>query len=272
MAAPQLVYDVGMHDGKDTAYYLHRGYRVLAIEANPVLAARGRSRFGDALRSGQLEILEVGIAESEGRAEFYISAEDIWSSFDPDHASKNGREATPIDVKCRTFGSVLDEFGIPHYMKIDIEGSDPLCVHALPGREPPVFLSTEVNSDDLSEIDVLSGCGYSHFKLIRQNDLTTVGTGNVKRVAWVQKLRRGNDPLTIAVRIGRRLARERHSRRCGWRFDFGSSGPFGLDTRGRSEGAQATRVVWQHLQREQQGHSGPLQDSWFDVHAGLKAF
>ncbi len=28
---PDLIYDVGMHDGEDTAYYLARGYRVVAI-------------------------------------------------------------------------------------------------------------------------------------------------------------------------------------------------------------------------------------------------
>ena len=39
---PDLIYDVGMHNGSDTAYYLHKGFRVLAIEANPVLAKQGR--------------------------------------------------------------------------------------------------------------------------------------------------------------------------------------------------------------------------------------
>jgi putative ABC transport system substrate-binding protein len=34
---PQLIYDVGMNNGDDTAYYLRRGFRVLAIEANPDL-------------------------------------------------------------------------------------------------------------------------------------------------------------------------------------------------------------------------------------------
>ena len=32
-----LIYDVGMSNGDDTAYYLHRGFRVVAIEANPLL-------------------------------------------------------------------------------------------------------------------------------------------------------------------------------------------------------------------------------------------
>jgi hypothetical protein len=34
-----------MNNGDDTTYYLWRGFRVLAIEANPVLAANAAMRF-----------------------------------------------------------------------------------------------------------------------------------------------------------------------------------------------------------------------------------
>jgi hypothetical protein len=30
-----FIMDVGAHNGDDTAYYLHRGYRVVAVEASP---------------------------------------------------------------------------------------------------------------------------------------------------------------------------------------------------------------------------------------------
>ena len=44
----ELVFDIGMHNGDDTAYYLSRGYRVLAVEANPSLCASARERFAHA--------------------------------------------------------------------------------------------------------------------------------------------------------------------------------------------------------------------------------
>ena len=34
-----VIFDVGMNNGDDTAYYLHLGCRVVAVEADPVLAA-----------------------------------------------------------------------------------------------------------------------------------------------------------------------------------------------------------------------------------------
>lgn len=50
MPHPALVIDVGMHNGDDTAYYLHRGYRVVAIEANPAWVVRGHSVSGRLFR------------------------------------------------------------------------------------------------------------------------------------------------------------------------------------------------------------------------------
>lgn len=42
---PKLIYDVGMNNGDDTAYYLWRGFRVVAIEATPELVATAANRF-----------------------------------------------------------------------------------------------------------------------------------------------------------------------------------------------------------------------------------
>ncbi len=37
MPVNDLVYDIGMNNGDDTAYYLSLGFRTVAIEANPEL-------------------------------------------------------------------------------------------------------------------------------------------------------------------------------------------------------------------------------------------
>ena len=51
-AAADLIVDVGAHNGDDTAFYLHKGYRVIAIEANPVLAKSITVRFAAASTDG----------------------------------------------------------------------------------------------------------------------------------------------------------------------------------------------------------------------------
>ncbi len=69
---PDLIYDVGMDNGDDTAYYLHKGYRVVAIEADPVTAEAGRQRFSAAIQQGKLTIVNCGVAADEGETTFWV--------------------------------------------------------------------------------------------------------------------------------------------------------------------------------------------------------
>jgi len=58
-----------------------------------------------------------------------------FSSFDRRDASLDGSCAVhEIRVPCRIFRSILNEFGIPFYLKVDIQGNDFLCVEALDPR------------------------------------------------------------------------------------------------------------------------------------------
>jgi predicted RNA methylase len=55
---PDLIYDLGMHTGLDTKYYLDKGFRVVAVEANPKLVERGHAQFADAIAAGKLHIVD----------------------------------------------------------------------------------------------------------------------------------------------------------------------------------------------------------------------
>ena len=52
-----LIVDLGAHNGDDTCYYLRKGFRVVAVEANPILAEQIRGRFHEAVRGGLLTVL-----------------------------------------------------------------------------------------------------------------------------------------------------------------------------------------------------------------------
>ena len=40
-----LIFDIGFHKGEDTKYYLEKGYKVVAVEANPILTDYGKIKF-----------------------------------------------------------------------------------------------------------------------------------------------------------------------------------------------------------------------------------
>ncbi len=52
LRSADLVYDVGMHRGEDTAFYLAKGYRVVGFEANPELVEACQRRFAAEIGGG----------------------------------------------------------------------------------------------------------------------------------------------------------------------------------------------------------------------------
>ena len=47
-----LIYDVGMHRGEDTQFYLRKGFRVVAFEANPENVSFCRNKFRESIDHG----------------------------------------------------------------------------------------------------------------------------------------------------------------------------------------------------------------------------
>ena len=63
----RLVYDVGMHRGEDTEFYLRRGFDVIGIEANPQLVEMLREKFRSEIRTGRVTIIGKAIATNWAR-------------------------------------------------------------------------------------------------------------------------------------------------------------------------------------------------------------
>jgi FkbM family methyltransferase len=156
-----LIFDVGLNVGQDTAFYLSRGYRVVAIEADPILAEAARKRFCLAIEAGNLEIVNAGIAAHEGIAEFWIcDGKSEFNSFHKDIGARDGYPHHRIEVPTVRFASVLERFGTPHFLKIDIEGNDVLCLGDLSPSSLPRFISVEASAQPATERRALkTACG-----------------------------------------------------------------------------------------------------------------
>ena len=124
---PNLIYDVGMHRGQDTDFYLKKGFRVIGFEANPENAAFCRERFAAAIESGDLIIVEGAITEffatdeSGKTVKFYRNENhSLWGSTADDWAYRNevmGTSNEVIEVAAVNFTKCLEKYGIPFYLK-----------------------------------------------------------------------------------------------------------------------------------------------------------
>lgn len=193
-----LIYDVGIHQGQDTDYYLKKGYRVVAFEANPENAEFCRKKFAEAISDGRLTIVEGAItdkAKNQSRShkvKFYRNLNSsLWGSTCEEWAYRNevmGTENEIIEVDSVDFVECLEKYGVPFYLKADIVGSETACLKALLQFEnKPDYISIRsekvIFSKLLEEFRLLRELGYDKFKAIQQ-DVTDWqaplnGSGNI---------------------------------------------------------------------------------------------
>ncbi|MCP5972487.1 hypothetical protein NL361_26990, partial [Klebsiella pneumoniae] len=84
-----------------------------------------RRRFAAEVADGRLTVVDCAVAAEPGRAEFYLSdKEHVWHSLERRFAEQGGSGCRAIEVECRTFGSILSEYGVPYYLKIDRFAAD----------------------------------------------------------------------------------------------------------------------------------------------------
>lgn len=253
-----------MNNGDDTAYYLRRGFAVVAIEANPALCDAARIRFAEHLGDGRLLVENVGIADREGEMTFWVSEHSVWSSFRQSSATKGGTKASPITVRTVPFADLLERHGVPHFVKVDIEGHDRLCLEDLAPARHPKYVSVEMShpTGDV-DIELLASAGYERFKCVRQNDFFEILPGNLDRqIRRRQRLSRLG-PLEGRIR---RLAR-RSTSVDGWRFPFGSSGPCPWELPGQWMTRAEVLSVWERLRDTDVELNDKGLGEWFDIHA-----
>jgi FkbM family methyltransferase len=178
------VFDVGLHKGEDTDYYLAKGYRVIAFEADPDLIAHCRNRFSRAIDNGRLTIIEGAVANpgSPAAITFYKNlANSVWGTLVPNRAAHNahvGAASKPIVVKTVNVADALAQFGVPFYIKVDIEGVDTAVIDAVANAAvAPPFISIESDKTDIdavaAEIEKLVSIGYRRFLAVQQEVIPT---------------------------------------------------------------------------------------------------
>ena len=265
-----LVFDVGMHRGEDCAYYLSKGFRVVAFEAHPELVRAGHDRFAGEIADGRLQIVSGAIVDDgqESATFFMHSRMSTWGTTASTRAERNELMGSSEEVTVSTvdFARCLLDCGVPHYLKIDIEATDMVCLESLldvDREQRPRYASIEAESEAwpavVRQFDLLERLGYSRFAIVQQATI-------------------GNRVSRITTRDGRNID---------YQFEMHSSGPFGDDLANRwRDKAAAMRLYRWILLALRAGHTfdrivpkgpeirflagaalkRPL-PGWFDIHA-----
>jgi FkbM family methyltransferase len=168
LAPGDYVLDIGSNIGTFASDVIAAGYRVVLVEPNPKLVSVLRTKFTD---SSVATIVPLGVGSNKGEMYLSICDEaDTLSTF-AEHW-KSGRFSNyswteRVRVSITTIDDLIEVFGTPRYIKIDVEGFELEVVSGLSSRAGIVsFEFTSEFIDHASKIvQLLSSKGYSKFNI-----------------------------------------------------------------------------------------------------------
>jgi FkbM family methyltransferase len=173
VAVSDLIFDVGCNNGDDTDFYLRKGFRVVAIDADKALCEAVSKRFASEIASGRCEVVFGAAGERTGdTVTFYVCDQrSDWNTCDPYFVARNekgGVTFRKISVPTINVAELMETRGTPYYLKIDIEGADAIPLKTMEGRKAvPAYVSIEIAQHDLSEgleqLALLKRLGYTQF-------------------------------------------------------------------------------------------------------------
>ncbi|MFV3078107.1 class I SAM-dependent methyltransferase [Niveispirillum fermenti] len=167
--APWII-DFGAFHGQDARFYLEKGFLVLSVEANPSAAAKAFELNQAYAKAGRFRLLNIAIDTAPGEIDFFVHDHGDWSS-----AEKNTRftaeNSKVIKVSATPASEIFRIYGIPYYVKIDIEGRDIEVIRAICSLpEKPLHVSYELGASTVIASEMLHKAGYTEFSLSPQGN------------------------------------------------------------------------------------------------------
>lgn len=122
-----LVFDVGANEGNRTVIFRALGAKVVAVDPQPSCIRILTKKYGG---DPNVIIKATALGESEGEAELLISNASTISSLSRDwidSVRKSGRFSSyrwdrAVTVPVTTIDALINEHGVPAFVKIDVEG------------------------------------------------------------------------------------------------------------------------------------------------------
>lgn len=229
-----LIMDLGMNNGDDTAYYFARGYSVVSVEANPTLCQRARERFSDPAGYERVKILNAAVSDKDEVLSFFVNTiNDHWSSLDAAWASRDGHALQEISIQGICIPTLFSRYATPLYLKVDVEGADEMVLEQLK-LVPclPRYVSVEDCRLGYQYLERLAALGYRRFQIVDQSEV----------------------PMMVDPELS-------------WKFNPGSSGPFGPALPGNWLEFDEIVELYGRVVRSREGVRQAPRTQWWDIHA-----
>lgn len=164
----KLVFDIGSNIGTTIEFFSQRTSTVIGFEPNPTLFSRLQQRFENC----NVIIDPRGLSNEIGRKSFRIANADTISTFSDDWVNNSRFTGgytwnDSIIVETTTLDSIIEQYGIPDYIKIDVEGYEFEVLTSLTKLLENTIISFEWAEEQKNKIEqtinYLFDLGYKNF-------------------------------------------------------------------------------------------------------------
>lgn len=171
-----LVFDIGANEGNTVDIFIKYAKKVVAFEPNPELSNRLRYRFS----KKNVVVDTRAISNKSGLQNFYISDFHTLSTFSKDWIQNSRFSYTSswnleLEVETTTLEDVIDEYGIPDYIKIDIEGYEFEVLTSFTRLVDKTIIAFEWSEEELYKLKLilkhLYSLGYGNFYIAHNDDV-----------------------------------------------------------------------------------------------------
>ena len=135
-----LCFDIGANIGEKTEIFLSLGARVISIERQPDLAREVAARFPKRKPCG--EVIQKIVSDHSGTKQLHLKQATGQASLLSDW---QGIAIGTIEVEATTLDCLIQQYGKPFFIKIDVEGAESQVLRGLSHDVP--FITIEYHGD-----------------------------------------------------------------------------------------------------------------------------
>jgi FkbM family methyltransferase len=161
-----LCFDIGANIGRKTSEMLNIGCSVVCVEPQDDCCSVLRSIYGN---NPNVKIIKKSLGAARGVGKLYRASENTISSMSTDFITevKKDRfsgytwESNPIECEMVTIDDIINEFGIPGFCKIDVEGYELEILRGLSIEIPLISIefTPEMKKNTFGCISIMESLG-----------------------------------------------------------------------------------------------------------------